>query len=81
MLDTSKIVSHMVVVDSNGHRVGTVDKVEAAAIKLAKFDQTDDAVHHWIPLAWVVSVDQLVHLDRDLSEVHQSWRTQPLAAM
>jgi hypothetical protein len=80
MADTSKIVSHMVVVDSEGQRVGVVDKVEAASIKLAKFDQADDG-HHWVPLAWVVAVDQLVHLDRDLNEVQQTWRTQPLAAM
>jgi hypothetical protein len=80
MADTSKIVSHMVVVDSDGQRVGVVDKVEAASIKLAKFDQTDDG-HHWVPLAWVVAVDQIVHLDRDLDEVQNSWRTQPLAAM
>jgi hypothetical protein len=80
MVDTTKIVSHMVVVDSNGERVGTVDEIEAATIKLAKFDQPDEH-HHYIPLAWIARVDQLVHLDRDLNEVHCEWRTQPLAAM
>lgn len=80
MVDASKIVSHIVVVDSNGERVGTVDKVEGASIKLAKFDQSGDG-HHWIPLAWVAKVDQLVHLDRDLNEVQREWRTRPLAAM
>jgi hypothetical protein len=80
MVDTTKIVSHMVVVDSGGERVGTVDRVEAGAIKLAKFDQSDDH-HHYVPLAWVAKVGQLVHLDRDLNEVRREWRTRPLAAM
>lgn len=80
MADATKIVSHMVVVDSNGERIGTVDRVEAASIKLAKFDQSDDG-HHWIPLAWVVEVDQLVRLDRDVNAVRREWRTAPLAAM
>lgn len=80
MADATKIVSHMVVVDSNGERIGTVDRVEAASIKLAKFDQSDDG-HHWIPLAWVAEVDQLVRLDRDVNAVRREWRTAPLAAM
>jgi hypothetical protein len=75
--DTAKelILPHMAVVCSENGEVATVDHIEGrSAIKLAK-----DAAgqHHYIPLAWVSSVDDKVHLDRPGSQIKREWSTTP----
>lgn len=68
------IREHMEVVGSDGNRVGVVDRVEGASIKLTRSD-SPDGLHHFIPLDWVASVDQQVHLNKDCAEARQEWQT------
>ena len=45
-----------------------------SSIKLAK---DDDGQHHYIPLDWVTSVDDRVHIDRPSNEAMREWTTTP----
>ncbi len=59
-----------------GEHVGTVDKVEGDQIKLTKND-SPDGFHHFIPLAWVESVDgNTVHLSKSGDEVRREWQSE-----
>ena len=70
MLDPTQISEHMPVTDSNGAEVGTVDHIDGSYIKLTK---DDAAQHHWIPLSWVTSADDAVHLDRSFQDAREAW--------
>ncbi len=75
--DTARelIRPRMPVVGSDGDELSTVDHVEGhGSIVLAKDDTGE---HHYIPLEWVASVDDRVHLDRTLDEVEREWTTTP----
>ena len=75
--DTAKqlIKPHMPVVCSQNGEFATVDHVEGRSkIKLAK---DDSGKHHYIPLAWVTSVDDKVHIDRPGDQAMREWTTQP----
>ena len=75
--DTAKelIRPQMVVVSSDHDEFATVDHVEGKSlIKLAK---DEDGEHHYIPLTWVTSVDDRVHVDRSSDEVRRAWTTIP----
>jgi hypothetical protein len=64
---------HMEVVGSDGEELATVDHVEGfQAIVLAK---DDTGQHHYIPLDWVQSVDDRVHLDRPCAAATRDWTT------
>lgn len=73
----SKIREHMPVLCSNGGKVGTVDRVEGASIKLTK---DASGQHHYLPAAWVTRVDDSVHLDRPGRQAMAEWSATPLAA-
>lgn len=75
-----QIKEHMPVIGSDRQEVGTVDKVEGDAIKLTRNDQPDRQ-HHWIPLDWVVKVDQHVHLSRTRDEAIREWLGSPPSGM
>jgi len=65
----------MPVVCSENGQFGTVDHVEGRnSIKLAK---DDDGSHHYIPLDWVTSVDDRVHIDRPSNQAMREWTTTP----
>ena len=67
------IKPHMPVVCSEDGQFATVDHVEGhASIKLAKDDKGQ---HHYIPLEWVTSVDDKVHIDRPGKQAMQDWST------
>ena len=69
------ILPHMPVVCSDNDEFATVDHVEGhSSIKLAK---DDDGQHHYIPLDWVTSVDDKVHIDRPGSQAKREWSTTP----
>lgn len=73
--DTARelIRPHMQVVAADGDELATVDHIEGhSSIKLAKDDTGE---HHYIPLEWVASVDDRVHLDRTCDEVERTWTT------
>lgn len=67
------IKPHMPVVCSEDNQFATVDHIEGhSSIKLAK---DDNGQHHFIPLDWVTSVDDKVHIDRPGREAMQQWTT------
>ena len=75
-IDTAKklIKPHMPVVCSNNRQFATVDHVEGKdEIKLAK---DGSGLHHFIPLIWVTSVDDKVHVDRPGDQAMRDWRTE-----
>lgn len=58
---------------SSGQHIGTVDRVEGDRIKLTKND-SPDGQHHYIPLAWVTSVEgNTVHLSKDAESAMREW--------
>ena len=73
-MDTSKIKEDMPVVCSEDGQFGTVDHLDSGdSIKLTKDDKGQ---HHWIPVSWVTSVDDKVHVDRPGKQAMQEWSTQ-----
>lgn len=79
MIDSSRIRNGMVVVASDGEAVGAVDGVEGDRLKLTRKDSTDNR-HHLIPMAWVASVDERVHLNRTRADAVAGWGTATGAA-
>ncbi len=75
MNDTSKIQQHMNVLGLDGTHVGSVERIEGSdKIKLTRKDRAAHAGHgHSIPLAWVVKVDNHVHLSKTSREVFAFW--------
>jgi hypothetical protein len=79
MLDSetakSLIKPHMPVVCSNNGQFAVVDHVEGRDhIKLTK---DASGQHHYIPLIWVTSVDDKVHVDRPGDQAMREWTTTP----
>jgi len=75
--DTARelIRPHMPVVGSDGGELPSVDHIEGRnSIALAK---DDSGQHHYIPLEWVQSVDDRVHLDHTCEQAQQEWSTKP----
>lgn len=73
MMNTNAIKPHMPVVCSMNKQFGTVDHVEGqTAIKLTK-DASGE--HHFIPMSWVTSVDDKVHVDRPGAQAMREWST------
>jgi len=78
MIEASKIQPHMPVVCSENGQFAVVDHMQGAdSIKLAK-DKSGQ--HHYIPLKWVVLVDDKVHVDRPGKQAMKEWSTQAPAA-
>ena len=80
MLDSqtaqSLIKPHMAVVCSNNGQFATVDHIEGTdEIKLSK---DDSGQHHYIPITWVTSVDDKVHVDRPGTQAMKDWSTKPM---
>lgn len=81
MLDSinakSLIKPNMPVVCSDEGMLAVVDHLEGSeVIKLAK---DSSGQHHYIPLTWVDSVDDKVHIDRTGAQAMKEWsRTPPL---
>jgi hypothetical protein len=75
MVNASHTKPHMPVVCSNNVQFATVDHVDARdTIKLTK-DETGH--HHWIPMSWVRSVDDKLHVDRPGKQAMREWSTTP----
>lgn len=71
------IKPHMPVVCSEDGQFAVVDHIEGRdQIKLAK---DDNGQHHYIPITWVSSVDDKVHIDRPGSQAMKEWSTAPAA--
>ena len=78
MANTSDIREHMAVVGSGGKFVGKVDRVEGLSIKLTKDSPSADGEHRFIPLDWVKSVDEYVHLSKPCEDVREEWQAHPV---
>ena len=81
MLDSTTakglIRPHMPVVCSENGQFATVDHVDGPdSIKLTK---DASGKHHYIPLDWVTSVDDKVHVDRPGDQAMREWSTTPPA--
>lgn len=75
MVQAQQIKEHMEVVGSDGQHVGTVDHLEGSdKIKLTKTDPQAGGKHHLIPLAWVSTVDQKVHLNKSSKDAQTQWQ-------
>jgi hypothetical protein len=73
MITASEIRDHMEVLASDGRRIGKVDHIAGEnRIRLTKGDSFDGH-HHLIPLDWVESVDEKVHLHVTASEALNNW--------
>ena len=73
MMNTDAIKPHMPVVCSKDKQFATVDHLEGQnAIKLSR---DADGQHHFIPLSWVTSVDDKVHVDRPGDQAMREWST------
>lgn len=76
MVKSDQIKPDMPVLCSKNGQIAVVDHMDNGAIKLKK-DQSGQ--HHYIPLTWVKSVDQQVHLDRPGDQAMREWSTAPYA--
>jgi hypothetical protein len=75
MINPSEIKPHMPVVCSEDGQFATVDHVEGTkAIKLTK---DASGKHHYIPLSWVTTVDDKVHVDRPGQQAMKEWSETP----
>jgi hypothetical protein len=66
------IKQHMEIISLCGCLVGTVDHVEDGTIKLTR---SPDGQPHFIPTEWVASVDECVHLNKDVFEAKYGWKS------
>ena len=60
MINVAKIREHAEVIGADGVHIGTVDRVEAGRIKLAKSDSGQGSHrghHHFVPLSLVAEVE------------------------
>ena len=71
MVNADKIRKNTPVVGANNQEIAVVDHLEGTdMIKLKKDAQ---GVHHFIPVSWVTTVDDKIHLDRSEDEVMREW--------
>jgi len=75
MIQSSSIKPHMPVVCSNDGQFATVDHLQGqSSIKLSKDTKGQ---HHYIPISWVTTVDDKVHVDRPGDQAMREWSTEP----
>ncbi len=72
-INRTDIREHMPIVCSENGQFGVVDHIDGDYIKVTKDDQ---GKHHWIPLSWVTTVDNAVHVDRPGDQAMQDWLDQ-----
>lgn len=75
MVNADQIKPDMPVVCSKDGQFAIVDHLEGTnQIKLKKDERGQ---HHFIPLSWVTTVDQKVHVDRTGDQAMKEWSTSP----
>jgi hypothetical protein len=72
MIQASQIQQHMEVVGIKDEHLGKVDEIIGSEIKLTK--SLGMGHHHAIPLSWVASVDDKVHLNVSADDAKKAWR-------
>jgi len=73
MVNAAEIRPHMSVVGSCGLFMGNVDQVKGYTIRLTKDSPGARGQHHFLPLEWVESVDEYVHLAKTCHQVKSNW--------
>jgi hypothetical protein len=73
MINADLIQPHMHVLGSDDAEVAIVDHVDGNELKLTR---DDNGNHHYIPIDWIRSVDDKVHIDRAGEQAKQQWRTE-----
>ena len=74
MINAQEIKPDMPVVCSEDGQFAVVDHVDGKdSIKLKK---GKDGKHHFIPMKWVTTVDNKVHIDRPGDQAMKEWRTE-----
>lgn len=74
MIHAEQIKPDMPVVCSNDGQFAVVDHIEGYdRIKLKKDEM---GKHHFIPMSWVTSVDEKVHVDRPGNQAMKEWSTE-----
>lgn len=68
------IAERMDVICSCGSKVGVVDHVEGATLKLTRKDSADGQ-HHYVPIKCVAKVDEHVHLKMNSKEFAEQSKT------
>ncbi len=77
MIQPQNIKPNTPVVCSKNGQLGIVDHMQGKeTIKLMKDDK---GTHHYIPLSWVTTVDDKVHLDRPGDQAAREWSENPPA--
>jgi hypothetical protein len=79
-MNPTDIREHMEVLGSCGNHLGTVDHVEGNDIKLTQNDPESGGEHHFIPMDWVESVDDKVHLNKDCGVAKREWRGESIGS-
>lgn len=78
MITSTQIKPDTAVVCSKDGQFGVVDHMEGTdTIKLKK---DKNGQHHYIPLKWVTSVDDKIHVGRPGDQVMREWSTSPKAS-
>ena len=73
MIDAQLIKTNTPIVCSEGSQFGVVERVDGAErIKLKKDAKGQ---RHAIPMSWVTSVDDKVHIDRTSEQAMLEWTT------
>ena len=72
------IAERMDVICSCGSKVGVVDHVEGATLKLTRKDSADGQ-HHYVPIKCVAKVDEHVHLKMNSKEFAEQSKTSAAA--
>jgi hypothetical protein len=78
MIEANTIKPNMPVVCSNNGQFGVVDHMEGKAT--IKLNKDAKGQHHFIPLSWVKTVDDKVHVDRPGDQAMREWSTKPPSA-
>ena len=65
-----QVKPNMPVVCSEDGQFGEVDHLEGQSIKLKK---DASGQHHFIPLSWVTTVDDKIHVDRPGDQAMKEW--------
>jgi len=78
MINASQIKPHTPVVCSEKGQFGIVDHVEGT--EMIKLTKDASGKHHYIPMKWVTSVDDKVHIDRPGKQAMTEWSETPTAS-
>lgn len=75
MVSAQEIKPNMPVVCSENGQFAVVDHAEGSdSIKLKR---DESGKHHYIPMTWVTTVDDKVHIDRPGEQAMKEWQTSP----